>query len=43
MKFDSENDLEVYQDAQGHRDYLAATTEQTAGETHCTYLYIPAE
>ena len=34
MKFDNENDLKVYMDAKGHRDYLAATTEQTAGEIH---------
>ena len=41
MKFDNENDLKVYQDAKGHRDYLEATAEQTAGEILYAFTCIP--
>lgn len=31
MKFDNEESLKIYQEHQSHRDYQAATAEQTAG------------
>ena len=38
MKFDNEADLKVYQDASPHREYQAATAEQTAGMFHIMIL-----